>query len=88
MILKQITKSLRYLTTPSLPEQVVSGLCSLMGKSIKICEKLKKEVLKEYEKMEDCDEDKEEQFKEEYEEINDLMGSNIISIEFLITFYT
>ena len=80
MMLKQIFKNLKHLTTSSLPQEIVSSLCNLMGKSIKACEKLKKEMLKDFEKMEECDEDKEEEFKEEYEEVNDLMGSKIIHI--------
>jgi len=49
------------------------ALCNVMGEAIKMCERLKKEVMKKFGDMDDCDEDKEEELKEEYEEVNDIM---------------
>jgi hypothetical protein len=70
--LKEILKSCRYLTTPSLPLQYINELITVMNDSLKVVDKLKQECLKDYGELEDCDEEKEAEFNEEYEEYNDV----------------
>lgn len=70
-----MNKSLRYLTTPSLNQDLLANMVNYMAEAITLCDKLKQDVLKKFKKLKNYDEEKQEQMQEEYEKINDLMQS-------------
>ena len=64
---------MRFLTGPLLDDQVVVGLINWMGEGLALCQKEKLDLLTKFRELEEFDEQKKNEFKEEYEKSNEVM---------------
>lgn len=64
------------MTGPLLDEQIVVSIIHWMGESISLCQKAKLELVAQFRKLEEFDEEKKDEFQEEYEQLNELLKRN------------
>lgn len=74
-MLKQINKNIAFLTTPCLDQNLVASLVNIMAETITVCKSEKNSLLTKFKKLKDVDQEKEDEFTEQYETVNDLMQS-------------
>mmetsp|Transcript_13988 Transcript_13988/g.11952 ORF Transcript_13988/g.11952 Transcript_13988/m.11952 type:complete len:465 (+) Transcript_13988:1816-3210(+) len=72
-IWKHLLKSLRILTGPVLSEKLVADIINQAAKTITLCKELKQKVFNQFGDIDECDEEKQDQFQEEFDTVNQLM---------------
>lgn len=68
-------KCIEMLTSPLLNENVAIGICTFLEKSIHLCDTIKKQLLEDFDGLDEVDEEKEAEFNEEYSYINEMCRS-------------
>lgn len=65
-VFKQIYKSIRALTGPLLQSELVVNLLNLMVDAVKLCKTENEELGAKFEDLDDCDDEKQEEFQDDY----------------------
>jgi len=77
--LKQIYKSIQVLTGPLLQNELVVNLLSLMVGAVKLCQTENGELAAKFEDLDDCDEEKREEFQDDYNKNVEILRGNFFS---------
>jgi hypothetical protein len=73
-----MNKTLRYITTPSIDPNLTTALVEVIGEAVGMAENQKNEIMNQFKKRKQMDEQKRQDIEEQYEEFNDIFQSKCI----------
>lgn len=77
VILKLVQRCLDLLKSPLVSLEVVNRILLFLEKSINLCDLLKKQILDDFDNLDEVDEDKEAEMQEDYNYTNEMARSKL-----------